>query len=223
MKYGEGRNLGGALKNPLNVMSKTNLSDRSHDKPGDETEFDEAVDLDLLKNCSDLETSSESSTNISTKSSEENSALGETSKEKDNLMVSECLPVSVNTSYNGKSKGNQMLPKHSVKKRYKSVPMAGDENFVNDYYSNSRLHYLSTWGAEFRDFINGLIQTTELKIPKKAPQKTNSKKRAVIMHIDMDSFFVSVALRSRPDLKGKPVAVCHAGKGNDINSGKYVF
>lgn len=30
------------------------------------------------------------------------------------------------------------------------------------------------------------------------------------MHIDMDCFFVSVGLRKRPELKGKPVAVTHA-------------
>jgi DNA repair protein REV1 len=35
----------------------------------------------------------------------------------------------------------------------------------------------------------------------------------VYMHIDMDSFFVSVGLRQRPDLVGQPVAVAHA-RGN---------
>lgn len=35
------------------------------------------------------------------------------------------------------------------------------------------------------------------------------------MHIDMDCFFVSVGLRQRPDLRGKPVAVTHA-RGNPI-------
>lgn len=35
----------------------------------------------------------------------------------------------------------------------------------------------------------------------------------VIMHIDMDCFFVSVGLRNNPELKGKPVAIAHARHG----------
>lgn len=44
------------------------------------------------------------------------------------------------------------------------------------------------------------------------------------MHIDMDCFFVSVGLRDRPDLKGKPVAVTHArtNKGNANNTDRQV-
>ncbi|RMC06664.1 hypothetical protein DUI87_16102 [Hirundo rustica rustica] len=36
---------------------------------------------------------------------------------------------------------------------------------------------------------------------------TSAKPQSCIMHVDMDCFFVSVAIRNRPDLKGKPVAV----------------
>ncbi|PKU42179.1 dna repair protein rev1 [Limosa lapponica baueri] len=36
---------------------------------------------------------------------------------------------------------------------------------------------------------------------------SSAKPQSCIMHVDMDCFFVSVAIRNRPDLKGKPVAV----------------
>lgn len=32
----------------------------------------------------------------------------------------------------------------------------------------------------------------------------------IIFHVDLDCFFVSVALRDRPDLVGKPVAITHS-------------
>lgn len=44
-------------------------------------------------------------------------------------------------------------------------------------------------------------------------EPNEAAKGPVIMHIDMDCFFVSVGLRKRPELKGLPVAVTHA-KGN---------
>lgn len=33
----------------------------------------------------------------------------------------------------------------------------------------------------------------------------------VILHVDMDCFFVSVLVKSRPELRDKPVAVAHNG------------
>ncbi|XP_046753704.1 DNA repair protein Rev1 isoform X2 [Diprion similis] len=98
-------------------------------------------------------------------------------------------------------------------------------------------------GAVFKDYINelrdksdksfpGLESLKKLKRPKRMPEtldpmnsdseedlidssldEKTAKQEPVIMHIDMDCFFVSVGLRNRPELKGLPVAVTHA-KGN---------
>lgn len=44
---------------------------------------------------------------------------------------------------------------------------------------------------------------------------------AAIMHIDMDSFFVSVELLDHPELRGKPVAIAHDSPRSVISSASY--
>lgn len=94
------------------------------------------------------------------------------------------------------------------------LPKAGDANFVSEFYNNSRLHYLSTWGAEFKKYTSDVIKSCAAKGWKGRGTGHVGPHGRVIMHIDMDSFFVSVTLRDQPHLRGKPIAVCHAGKGN---------
>lgn len=115
--------------------------------------------------------------------------------------------------------------------------------FIEGYYKNSRLHHLSTWKSELKDLIqeaqtraeanpavvNDLptgnisegvsMRGTELVLTSPTKAKWKGKGKAVegsdrvIMHCDFDCFFVSAGLVSRPDLKGKPVVVCHS-QGN---------
>ncbi len=45
-----------------------------------------------------------------------------------------------------------------------------------------------------------------------------------VIHVDMDCYFVSVSIKDRPELKGKPVAVCHSKKtkgSGEISSVSY--
>ncbi|KAL2718327.1 DNA repair protein Rev1 isoform X1 [Vespula squamosa] len=121
--------------------------------------------------------------------------------------------------------------------------------FISEFYNNSRLHHIATMGATFKDYINelrdksdgkfpGLEQLKKLKESKQNSQHSNDsylsedemfspqenenaiiKQEPVIMHIDMDCFFVSVGLRNRPHLRGLPVAVAHA-KGNKSTNTK---
>lgn len=116
-----------------------------------------------------------------------------------------------------------------------------DSEFLSAFYSNSRLHYIATMGITFKNYVNELRDKSNgtflglerlikskkvgsaLPLPGRESDseddtidfdiKTRNKQKLVIMHIDMDCFFVSVGIRNRPELQGVPVAVTHA-KGN---------
>ncbi|NXL87326.1 REV1 protein, partial [Alectura lathami] len=101
-----------------------------------------------------------------------------------------------------------------------------DCSFISDFYSHSRLHHISTWKCELTEFVNSLQRKNSDIFPGREKLKkwkagrsalktdtgnvsvaSSAKPQSCIMHVDMDCFFVSVAIRNRPDLKGKPVAV----------------
>ncbi|XP_042317030.1 DNA repair protein REV1 isoform X2 [Sceloporus undulatus] len=107
------------------------------------------------------------------------------------------------------------------------LPRSLNCNSISDFYSHSRLHHISTWKCEFTEFVNTLQRQSsavfpgreklkKLKAAQSTVNKTDSynisilnttRHQSCIMHVDMDCFFVSVGIRDRPDLKGKPVAV----------------
>lgn len=93
--------------------------------------------------------------------------------------------------------------------------------FLDKYYRESRLHWLSTWKAELKKMVGELSEGREIDLAKqkrKGPLKGTEQDGRVVMHIDFDSFFVSASLLSRPHLKGQPVVVCHATVGDTASS-----
>lgn len=98
---------------------------------------------------------------------------------------------------------------------------ANDPNFLSEFYNNSRLHHISTLGATFKQYILNLRESHAGEFPDRQVLMNNIAPRDkastshFVMHIDMDCFFVSVGLRTRPELLGQPVAVTHS-KGNSV-------
>ncbi|XP_041564256.1 DNA repair protein Rev1 [Drosophila elegans] len=97
---------------------------------------------------------------------------------------------------------------------------AADPNFLSEFYKNSRLHHIATLGAGFKQYVCELRQNQGSKgFPKRETLKSLKKSNQMgserfVMHIDMDCFFVSVGLRSHPELRGLPIAVTHSKGGS---------
>lgn len=86
-----------------------------------------------------------------------------------------------------------------------------DPNFIEHFFESSRLHFIGTWRSRLPTLYEECMSAT-------APVHSNARIREpasgslarVVLHVDMDCFFVSVLLRDRPELRDLPVAVAHS-------------
>lgn len=105
---------------------------------------------------------------------------------------------------------------------------ASEPTFLSEFYNNSRLHLISTMATTFKHLVNDTRKRNSTDYPGRQrlkqwvqqnkandilSQDSELDSDKIVMHIDMDCFFVSVGLVERPELRGLPVAVTHA-KGN---------
>ncbi|MCP9258850.1 ImpB/MucB/SamB family protein [Dirofilaria immitis] len=80
----------------------------------------------------------------------------------------------------------------------------------------SRLHLISTLAQEMKYYVNELRENQTDNFPSRiylqhlVDESFTDSPKETICHIDLDCFFVSVALRTRPELIGKPVAITHS-------------
>lgn len=92
-------------------------------------------------------------------------------------------------------------------------------NFIKQFYSESRLHHLSTWKAELKARLQ---QMAAVASASQKPAKRKPGNRSYIIHVDFDSFFCAVSLKSAPEYYDKPAVVAHgSGTGSEIASCNY--
>uniref|UniRef100_A0A914C310 DNA repair protein REV1 n=1 Tax=Acrobeloides nanus TaxID=290746 RepID=A0A914C310_9BILA len=97
---------------------------------------------------------------------------------------------------------------------------ANPETSASRFYERSRLHLISTLAQEMKEYIAELrskMDTHEFVSRSKLCHLSGSKgdHSAFICHLDMDCFFVSIGLRMRPDLVGKPLVITHSRSASD--------
>ncbi|KNZ79966.1 DNA repair protein rev1 [Termitomyces sp. J132] len=109
-------------------------------------------------------------------------------------------------SYAG-HKSNPLAERVMADPEWRKAHTSAASDFIEGYYKNSRLHHLSMWKAELRNLVQEAQERAETR---KGKGKEKALDDRVIMHCDFDCFFVSAGLTTRPQLKGKPVVVCHS-------------
>ena len=145
----------------------------------------------------------------------------------DSIEAGKRLPVDTYLLYET-SRGQKQLEFKQIKKSSDSsietssstqCIVTHNKDFVSEFYTYSRLHHLSTWGTELKEFTNQILQITNQIIPiLTSDDSLRGKGTRGIVHVDLDCFFVSVSILDKPHLKGKPVAVTHAKSGSQVES-----
>ena len=104
----------------------------------------------------------------------------------------------------------------------------GNPNFIQDYFGQSRLHFIGSWRSRLPKLVAKIMEENSgfkesTIIPKSRSSSVSSSGARVVVHVDMDCFFVSVLIRSKPELASKPVAVAHSNKAgsSEISSCNY--
>ena len=114
-----------------------------------------------------------------------------------------------------------IIDEGSMAERHLTLNRSKGTGFVNEFFTHSRLHYLSVWSTELKEFTADMLGKITPRLAKLTSSTSlkSSKTRAVV-HIDLDCFFVSVSLRSHPHLKGKPIAITHAKSSQQAREGE---
>ncbi|KAH7197378.1 uncharacterized protein B0J16DRAFT_278553 [Fusarium flagelliforme] len=143
---------------------------------------------------------------------------------KDNSIESQTEAVSVPTVQDKAQEPPKLMTSEEHNAQLLSDPRirkssTANPDFLKQFYSESRLHHLSTWKAELKSRMQRLAA-------ERGQSHSNLKKRPnsrrYVMHVDFDSFFCAVSLKKNPEFITKPAVVAHStGSGSEIASCNY--
>ena len=108
----------------------------------------------------------------------------------------------------------QQQPLRSPGRKVTTSKTSREVGFVDNFLGNSRLHHIGAWQRPFSEALSRYRQEKGQRPANKAV----ARQPRLVMLVDMDCFFASVALLSRGHLRSKPFAVCHGTDSADAGS-----
>ncbi|CAJ1924447.1 unnamed protein product [Sphenostylis stenocarpa] len=158
---------------------------------------------------------------VRVKSDEEEQAAGSNAATKDERNVKgelehthEAASTSFSSHCSYKQNAREFPSSKKVNKDRKATANVGQ--------GSSRLHFIGTWRNRYRKRLSTL--SSGFNNENSNISASNISHNSVIIHVDMDCFFVSVVIRNHPELLDQPVAVCHSSNSNgtaEISSANY--
>ncbi|XP_052725582.1 DNA repair protein REV1 isoform X3 [Vigna angularis] len=209
-------------------VGQTDSEDRNLSKVGEMSEHIGQINtaFDDIENSNAITT--EEPTSVRVKFDEEQAARSNADRKDESNVKSELGPTrqAPSTSFSSHCSDEQNareFPSSSGTKPFKQCHSTfADPNFVENYFKSSRLHFIGTWRNRYRKRFSAL--SSGFKNENSNISASNTSPNSVIIHVDMDCFFVSVVIRNHPELLDQPVAVCHSNNSNgtaEISSANY--
>lgn len=89
---------------------------------------------------------------------------------------------------------------------------AQSDAFLDSYYTNSRLHFLSSSKETLKELVQSAQQNVQNQAADDVITTSPTTATTTILHVDMDSFFVSASLSlpRHSHLRNSPVAISHS-------------
>ena len=108
----------------------------------------------------------------------------------------------------------------------KSALTTENPEFLKQYFAKSRLSYIGSYRSRIPDIVSDIKRQLHLPLSSasNSADHRNSGENRVIMHVDLDCFFVNALIRDYTvDARSKPLAVAHSEKAgsSEISSCNY--
>eukprot|EP00602_Paraphysomonas_sp_CaronLab_P011402 CAMPEP_0185041080 /NCGR_PEP_ID=MMETSP1103-20130426/39917_1 /TAXON_ID=36769 /ORGANISM="Paraphysomonas bandaiensis, Strain Caron Lab Isolate" /LENGTH=810 /DNA_ID=CAMNT_0027580659 /DNA_START=77 /DNA_END=2506 /DNA_ORIENTATION=- len=150
-----------------------------------------------------------------------------TSSDSESASIPRSLPPTLATE-SAQAAPTSLPPQHGTSNQPSRRVTSDDPDFIHNYFESSRLHFIGSWRARLPALLASVESEStldEYEQMNDATYTSGNGDERVVLHVDMDCFFVSVLLRGRetefPD--GTPVAVAHSkGAGSsEVSSCNY--